>query len=148
MIDISHKPPVTRQATAAGRIILRRETIEKIKRGEIEKGDPLQIATIAAIMAAKNTPQILPLCHPIPIHNIKVDYEIGDTWIEAKVTVKTKAETGVEMEALTGVTAALLAIWDTVKKHEKDEHGQYPHTKITNIRVLKKQKQKPNHTPQ
>ncbi|MCE4624259.1 MAG: cyclic pyranopterin monophosphate synthase MoaC [Desulfurococcales archaeon] len=143
MVDISQKPPVHREATAAGRIRLRRETIERIKRGEVEKGDPLQIATVAAIMAVKNTPQIVPLCHPIPIHAVKVDYEIGETWIEARVTVKTKAETGVEMEALTGVTAALLAIWDVVKKYEKDEGGQYPYTKIDNIKVIRKEKHGP-----
>ncbi|MEB3844806.1 MAG: cyclic pyranopterin monophosphate synthase MoaC [Desulfurococcales archaeon] len=140
MVDISPKPPLVREAVAEGTIRLRPETVERIRQGRIEKGDVLSVATVAAVLAVKNTPNIIPLCHPIPIHNVKVDYELGRETVTVRVKVKTKAETGVEMEALTGVSAALLTIWDMVKKYEKDEEGQYPETRISNIRVLSKVK--------
>ncbi len=140
MADVSSKPSLVREAVAEGTIRLRPETVERIKQGRIEKGDVLSVATVAAVLAVKNTPNIIPLCHPIPIHNVKVDYELGRETVTVRVEVKTKAETGVEMEALTGVSAALLTIWDMVKKYEKDEEGQYPETSISNIRVISKVK--------
>jgi len=139
MVDITSKEVTYREATAEGIIKLKRETIRMIKEGKIEKGDVFSVATIAAILAVKNTPNIIPLTHNIPITSIKVNYEfIGEDSILVRVTVKTTAKTGVEMEALTGVSAALLTIWDMVKKYEKDERGQYPTTVITNIRVVHK----------
>ncbi|NOZ31252.1 MAG: cyclic pyranopterin monophosphate synthase MoaC, partial [Crenarchaeota archaeon] len=117
------------------------ETIKLIQEGKIEKGDVVEAAKIAAILAVKNTPSILPYCHPIPITSVKVDVNYNQDLVKVIVEVKTTYKTGVEMEALTGVTTALLTIWDMVKKYEKDEEGQYPHTRIVDVRVVKKIKE-------
>ena len=143
MVDVSGKPPVTRRAVATGRIRLRPETVRLIREGAVEKGDVLQVAAVAAVMAVKETPRIVPLCHPIPIHRVRPSFRLGPDYVEATVEVVTRAETGVEMEALTGVSAALLAVWDMVKKYEKDEQGQYPYTRIEEIRVITKEKREP-----
>ncbi|HDI73627.1 MAG TPA: cyclic pyranopterin monophosphate synthase MoaC [Candidatus Korarchaeota archaeon] len=140
MVDITRKPQVYREAIAYGRIRLQRETIEKIREGRIKKGDVLTVARIAAVQAVKDTPRLIPLCHPIPITAVEVNFEIGEESVGVEVRVKSTAQTGVEMEALSGVSAALLNIWDMVKYLEKDETGNYPHTKIEEIRVLKKVK--------
>ena len=138
MIDITEKKPVYREAIAEGRIILKPSTVKLVMEGKIEKGDVESVASVAAILAVKKTPELIPLCHPIPIHGVRVEFSYNDDSIVVRVRVKTKAETGVEMEALAGVSAALLAIWDMVKKYEKDEAGQYPVTRITDIRVVSK----------
>ncbi|MEM1684965.1 MAG: cyclic pyranopterin monophosphate synthase MoaC [Acidilobaceae archaeon] len=140
MVDISEKTAVYREAIASGKIILRPETIKIIRDKIVEKGDVESVASVATILAVKNTPQIIPLCHPIPITHVSIEFSYGDNFIEARVRVKSKAETGVEMEALTGVTIALLTIWDMVKAYEKDERGQYPYTMITDIKVESKVK--------
>ncbi len=140
MVDITLKEPVYREAIASGKIMLKPETVKMIREKTVEKGDVESVASIAAILAVKNTPQILPLCHPIPITAVNVNFNYGEDYVEVTVTVKTKAETGVEMEAITGVASALLTVWDMVKKYEKDERGQYPTTKITDIMVLSKTK--------
>lgn len=144
MVDITLKEPVYREAIASGRIVLKPETVKMIREKTVEKGDVESVASIAAILAVKNTPQILPLCHPIPVTAVNVDFNYGENYVEVNVKVKTKAETGVEMEAITGVAAALLTVWDMVKKYEKDERGQYPTTRITDIRVLSKTKNPPS----
>jgi len=142
MVDITSKPVVYREAVAEGEIVLKPETINRIKKGSIEKGNVLETAKIAAILAVKQTPLILPLTHPIRITGVQAQVQVvGETRVRARVTVKTLERTGVEMEALTGVTTALLTVWDMVKKYEKDEHGNYPTTIITNIRVLSKKKE-------
>ena len=138
MVDITSKKEVYREAVASGKIILRKETLEKIVKGEIEKGNVFNVATVAAILATKRTWELIPLCHPIPITNVKVDFAMDENSIVVKVIVKTTAKTGVEMEALTGVTIALLTIWDMVKKYEKDEKGQYPFTRIVDVKVESK----------
>ncbi|MCD6114546.1 MAG: cyclic pyranopterin monophosphate synthase MoaC [Thermoprotei archaeon] len=138
MVDITFKKEVYREAVASGKIILRKETLKKIVKGEIEKGNVFNVATVAAILAAKRTWELIPLCHPIPITNVKVDFAMDENSIVVKVVVKTTAKTGVEMEALTGVTTALLTIWDMVKKYEKDEKGQYPFTRIVDVKVESK----------
>ncbi len=140
MVDVASKPVSFRAARARGRIRLKPNTVDVIRRGEVEKGDVLSVASVAAILAVKKTPEIVPLCHPIPIHSVNVAFSLGEDYVEVEVEVKTKAETGVEMEALTGVSAALLAIWDMVKKYEKNEEGQYPHTRIEGIQVVYKEK--------
>lgn len=140
MVGVGHKPDVLRVAVAEGKILLRPETIRLIREGKVEKGDPLLTAQIAGILAAKRTPELVPLCHPIPITKVDVDLEVQDDGVLARARVEAVAKTGVEMEALTAVSVALLAIWDMVKKHEKDEAGQYPHTRITDIRVVSKVK--------
>jgi cyclic pyranopterin phosphate synthase len=140
MIDISGKEVVHREAEAEGVINLRKETVDAIKNGEIKKGDPLQAAEIACMLAVKKTPELIPLCHPIPITSINIEFELGDDSVTARCRVVADYRTGVEMEALAGVTAALLTVWDMVKYLEKDERGQYPTTTITGIRVLEKTK--------
>jgi cyclic pyranopterin phosphate synthase len=141
MVDVSNKLEVFREATAKGTIKLKTETIRLIEKGGISKGDPLYTARIAGIMAAKKTSNLVPLCHPLPLTNVEVDAEIvNSSTVQVSSTVKTKAQTGVEMEALTATTVGLLTIWDMVKQYEKDAEGQYPSTLIKNIRVTKKLK--------
>lgn len=141
MIDITGKEVSTRIAIANGKIKLKPETINKILKGEIEKGDVISTAKIAAIMAAKKTAEIIPLCHPIPLTNINVNIKIiGEELIEVETTVKTEAKTGVEIEALTATAIALITIWDMVKKYEKNEYGEYPETIIEDIKVKLKMK--------
>lgn len=142
MIDVGQKPDVQRTATARGEIKLKPSTIERIKSGEIKKGDVLSAAQLAAIMAVKKTPEFIPLCHPIPITSVDVNFEIEKDRITCYCSVCAHYKTGVEMEALCGVAAALLTIWDMVKYLEKDESGQYPTTRIESIEVLEKVKGK------
>ncbi len=138
MIDISAKPMVRRQATAEGRIILRKSTIKLLADGKVEKGDPLAIASVAAIQAVKSTPTSLMLCHQVPVEATRVDFSKGADSITVRVDVVAQSRTGVEMEALNAVACALLNIWDVVKKYEKDENGQYPTSRIENIHVVRK----------
>lgn len=140
MANISGKDIVLREATAQGTIMLQQKTIGLIKKGKIEKGNPIDIANIAGIAATKLTPTIMPLCHPIPIENVKLEFQVKIESISVKASVRTHWKTGVEMEALSAVTAALLNIWDVVKKYEKDKNGQYPTTKIYDVSVLSKVK--------
>ena len=140
MVDISEKEDVERVAVASGKIKLRNSTVEKIRNGTIEKGDVLGCAEIAAILAVKRTPEIIPLCHQVRIESVKVEFTIGDDDIKATVSVKSAGKTGVEMDALHGLSVALLTIWDMVKSVEKDETGNYPHTRIEEIKVDKKEK--------
>lgn len=142
MVEIREKPVVYRSAIASGEIFLKEKTIKAIKNNKIKKGDVLTTAQIAAINAVKNTPSIIPLCHPIQITGVDLDFEIKKDKIKVNVKVTSEGKTGVEMEALTGVSAALLTIWDMVKSVEKDEKGQYPTTKISNIKVVEKRKEK------
>ncbi len=144
MVDISEKKEVVRIARAEGFIRLKKETIEAIKSGNVPKGDVLTTANIAGILAVKKTPEIIPMCHPIPITSVSIDFELSDEGIKAICTVKSVGKTGVEMEALTGVSVALLTIWDMVKALEKDETGNYPHTAIEYIRVVEKVKRSTN----
>jgi len=142
MVEVTAKPEVYREATAKGLIRLKPETVQLIKEGKIEKGDPFQTAKIAGILAAKNTSSLIPLCHPLPLTSVKLDMEIvSNSAVEVEATVKTKAQTGVEMEALVAATTALLTIWDMTKQYEKDKRGQYPHTVIENIQVVRKVKE-------
>ncbi|MGP8329661.1 MAG: cyclic pyranopterin monophosphate synthase MoaC [Methanosarcinaceae archaeon] len=144
MVDISKKEDVVRHAIASGEIILTRDTIEMIRAVNIEKGNVLATATTAAIIAVKKTSETIPMCHQIPITGIDVDFTIGENSIITKVEVKTVSKTGVEMEALTGASVALLTIWDMVKSVEKDDTGNYPDTMIRNIRVVEKYKSTKN----
>jgi cyclic pyranopterin phosphate synthase len=142
MVDVSGKAEIFREATAAGTIKLKAETVSLIQSGKIAKGDPLYTAKIAGVMAAKKTSGLIPLCHPLPLTNVVVDVKVSDEGtVTATATVKTKAQTGVEMEALTAVSVALLTVWDMTKQYEKDAAGQYPSTAIENIHVVKKFKQ-------
>jgi cyclic pyranopterin phosphate synthase len=143
MIDISEKSFILRIATASGKICLKKKTIEKIKNKNLKKGDVFTIAKIAAINAVKKVPDLIPLCHPIPINNVKIDFNYeDDNIIKVTCTVKSISKKGVEMEALMGVNIALLNIWDVVKMYEKDSEGQYPLTAITEVKVIEKIKKK------
>jgi len=137
-IDVSEKPPVRREAVARGFIKLKPETIERIKGGSIEKGDPIQVARLSGISAAKLTPLLLPLCHPLKLDHVAIDAKVLDDGVEVEARVKAIERTGVEMEALMAVSIALLNIWDLVKGYEKDDEGQYPETRISEIRVVRK----------
>jgi cyclic pyranopterin monophosphate synthase len=141
MVDITAKGEVKRTARAEGTIHLRPDTVAAIRAGTTLKGNVLATARIAATLAVKQTPQLIPLCHQIPIGAITVDFSEGTQSITAVVTVTSYGRTGVEMEALTGVSVALLTIWDMVKSAEKDENGQYPVTGIGDIRVIEKRKE-------
>ncbi len=140
MVDISNKDVILREATAYGEIKLKKETLTLVAQGKVSKGDVFTVAQIAGINAAKKTAEILPLCHPLPITKVDVELGLKDDCIYARATVKAIAKTGVEMEALTAVSVALLTVWDMVKQYEKDEQGQYPSTAITSIIVEKKVK--------
>jgi cyclic pyranopterin phosphate synthase len=140
MADITMKKEVLRQATASGTIQLKPSTVTRIRKGRIAKGDPVAAAEVAAVLAAKNTPQTLPFCHPIPITNVLTEAKIGPSSITVQSTVKTTARTGVEMEALSAASTYLLTLWDMVKQYEKDPRGQYPDTRINDIKVLSKSK--------
>lgn len=120
MVDVSHKPVVKRTAVATGTIYLKRETLEMIKEGVIKKGDPLACARVAAIMSAKKTGDIIPLCHPLPIDQVQVDFHSGEDSIAIETKVITTAKTGVEMEALTAVSVAALTIYDMCKAIDKE----------------------------
>ena len=142
MVDVSGKAEIFREATAKGTIKLKPETIALIREGKIAKGDPLYTAKIAGVLAAKKTSELVPLCHPLPLTSVKVEAAIlGESTVEVAATVKTRAQTGVEMEALAAVSVGLLTVWDMTKQYEKDAAGQYPITAIENIHVVKKLKQ-------
>lgn len=140
MIDITEKKVVPREAIASGKIFLKKATIEKIKDKQVEKGDALETARVAGINAVKQTQLLIPHCHQIPINFADFQFNFGDDFIEAICTAKSEAKTGVEMEALVGISICLNTIWDMVKYLEKDESGQYPTTRITDIQVIKKTK--------
>jgi len=139
MVDITPKPEVFREATAKGRIKLKPKTVRLIREHKIEKGDPFEVAKVAGILAAKNTSSLIPLCHPLPLTNVNLSLKIvDDSSVEVEATVKTRAQTGVEMEALVAASVALLTVWDMTKQYEKDVKGQYPSTVIENVHVVRK----------
>ncbi len=140
MVDISEKKDVTRVAVAEGFIKLRSSTIDAILNEKVAKGNVIAAANIAGVLAVKKTPELIPMCHTIPITSVKFDFDIESVGIRVRCTVKSKGKTGVEMEALTGVSVALLTIWDMVKSLEKDEYGNYPKTLIEVIKVVEKVK--------
>jgi cyclic pyranopterin phosphate synthase len=143
MVDVTSKPEVYREAKAKGTIKLKPETIRQIKDGKIEKGDPFEVAKVAGILAAKNTSTLIPLCHPLPLTAVEIKLKtVGDSIVEAEATVKTRAQTGVEMEALAAAATSLLTVWDMTKQYEKDENGQYPSTSIQDLHVVNKVKRK------
>jgi cyclic pyranopterin phosphate synthase len=142
IVDIGDKPIIDRKATATGLLILSKMTQQMIKDCKIGKGDVREASTIAAILAVKETPRLIPHCHPIPISGCDVEWDLSAAGLRCTVSVMATWKTGVEMEALAGVSAALLCAWDMVKPYEKDSEGQYPETRIADIRVLEKKKSK------
>jgi cyclic pyranopterin phosphate synthase len=138
MIDVSEKPDVYREAVATGRIRLRKETIRKILNNEIEKGNVIETARIAGILAAKKTSDLIPLTHPIPLTHVSLEFNFGEDYVEVRSRVSSVYKTGVEIEALVSVATALITIWDMIKKYEKDPTGNYPETLIEFIKVEQK----------
>ena len=141
MVDVGEKSEMKRLAVAAGNIYLRLETLDAIRNGTVIKGNVLATARVAATLAVKDTFRIIPMCHAIPVTAVEVDFDQKEDHIEVTVLVQSVGKTGVEMEALTGVSIALLTIWDMVKSAEKDAQGQYPDTRIDGIRVIRKKKE-------
>jgi cyclic pyranopterin phosphate synthase len=133
MVDVSAKPLSARTAIASGKISLRRETSDLVRRNEIAKGDVVATARIAGIQAAKQTAQLIPLCHTLPLSEVKIDIVVSSEAAEVTCSARTIAQTGVEMEALTGVAVALLTIYDMCKAVDKE-------MQISDIRLLKKTK--------
>ena len=143
MVDVGAKADVLRIAKAEGTIRLTKDTMALIKAGNVKKGNVLATARVAGVMAVKRTWDMIPLCHQIPITGIDIDFKVGDDTITATVEVRSVGKTGVEVEALSGVSLALLTIWDMVKSAEKDATGNYPETRISEIRVISKVKGTP-----
>ena len=133
MVDVSRKPLHARKAVATGKIRLRRETLNLIAKDQIAKGNVFATARIAGIQAAKQTPHLIPLCHTLALGEVKIDIVTSDKEAEVKCTAKTIAQTGVEMEALVGVTVALLAIYDMCKAVDKE-------MQISEVRLISKTK--------
>ncbi|MHB0988277.1 MAG: cyclic pyranopterin monophosphate synthase MoaC [Bellilinea sp.] len=133
MVDVGAKPDTERTAVARGEVILKPETLALIKAGLMKKGDVLTVAQLAGIMGAKKTSELIPLCHPIPIHQVAVELELDDRLPGVIISsrLKTTGKTGIEMEALTAVAVAALTVYDMVKAVEKT-------ARITNIRLVEK----------
>ena len=140
MVDISKKKSVRRTAIAEGSLDLKPSTLRAIEAHKIKKGDVLTVSKLAAIQATKETSSIIPLCHQVPLTSVEVDMSAAGGSLVARCTVTANYKTGVEMEALVGVSVALLNAWDMVKYLEKDSNGQYPRTRISGVRVVSKRK--------
>jgi len=136
MVDVSGKPLSIRRAVATGKIRLRRETLDLISNDQIAKGNVLATARIAGIQAAKQAAQLIPLCHTLPLGEVRIDIVASNEGAEVKCTAHTVAQTGVEMEALTGVAVALLTIYDMCKAIDKE-------MTISDVRLISKTKEKP-----
>ncbi|MCX8454389.1 MULTISPECIES: cyclic pyranopterin monophosphate synthase MoaC [Paenarthrobacter] len=131
MVDVSDKAVTTREATAAATVRSTPEVLALLGAGELPKGDALAVARVAGIMAAKKTPELIPLCHPLPISKVTVDFELGRDAVQILATVKTRGVTGVEMEALTAASVAALSVYDMIKAVDK-------HAVLSDIHVLAK----------
>ena len=131
MVDVSSKDVTSRSATARARVLMLAETIALLREGFAKKGDVLATARIAGIMAAKKTSELIPLCHPLLISKVSVDFQIGDGFVDVEATVKVEGKTGVEMEALTACSIACLTIYDMLKAVDRG-------MKIADLRVVEK----------
>ncbi|QNG45838.1 cyclic pyranopterin monophosphate synthase MoaC [Sphingobium yanoikuyae] len=119
MVDVSAKAVTAREAVAAGRITMAADAAQAIAAGLVKKGDVLAVARVAGIMAAKRTAELIPLCHPIPLSAVTIDFDLHDDGVTVTATARTAGQTGVEMEALTAATAALLTVYDMAKALDK-----------------------------
>ena len=131
MVDVSAKAVTARQASAAGRVLLAEAAVAALRDGTVPKGDALAVARIAGIQAVKRTPELIPLAHPVAVHAVEVDLVVADDGVDIAATVRTADRTGIEMEALTAVSVAALALIDMVKAVDK-------HARITDVRVTAK----------
>lgn len=137
MVNVSYKPVQRRRALAEGKLVCQPATIRALKKRALPKGDVLTVAQIAGIQAAKRTAELIPLCHPLGLDHVEVSFRVGREAIEIFCAVETSSQTGVEMEALTGVSVAALALYDMCKAVDKT-------MRIENIRVVKKEKYDPS----
>ena len=140
VVDITQKKVVLRSAVATGMLKLSQKSLDAISSNQVKKGNVIEASTIAAIQAVKETPRIIPHCHPIPLEGCKVDWELLENALHCTVSVTAHYKTGIEMEAITGVCAGLLCALDMVKSHEKDADGQYPNSEICQVRIVEKYK--------
>lgn len=131
MVDVTDKPPSYRSATAAGTVRMLPSTVEAIRTGGVPKGDVLAVAQVAGVMAAKRTSDIIPMCHPLALTGVDIRFALREDAVDIEATVRCKGETGVEMEALTAVSAAALTVYDMCKALQKD-------MVISEIRLLEK----------
>ncbi len=131
MVDVSAKDVTARQASAAGRVLLSAAAVAALRDGTVPKGDALAVARVAGIQAVKRTPDLIPLAHPIAVHGVELDLDVADDGVDIAVTVRTADRTGIEMEALTAVAVAGLALIDMVKAVDR-------HARITDVRVTAK----------
>jgi len=131
MVDVSAKAVTARQASAAGRVLLSEAAVAALRDGTVPKGDALAVARIAGIQAVKRTPELIPLAHPVAVHAAELDLAVADDGVDITATVRTADRTGIEMEALTAVSVAALALIDMVKAVDK-------HARITDVRVTAK----------
>ncbi|MBX7234385.1 MAG: cyclic pyranopterin monophosphate synthase MoaC [Caldilineales bacterium] len=132
MVDVSDKNTTTRTAIAGARVVMQPDTLAAIRAGDVKKGDVLSVARVAGIMAAKRTHELIPLCHPLLLTKIAVDFDYVEDGVEVRATVRCQGQTGVEMEALTAAAVAALTIYDMAKALEKT-------MRIENIRLLYKE---------
>jgi cyclic pyranopterin phosphate synthase len=140
MVDVAAKQDTHRVAIAAGRIVMRPETLQKIREGSASKGDVLGIARVAAIQGAKRTSELIPLCHPISLSSVNIEFKVlvEDSTVECSARAETVGRTGVEMEALTAVSVALLTIYDMCKAVDRGMH-------IEGVRLMEKRGGKSGH---
>ena len=131
VVDVSAKPITAREASAAGRGMLSAAAVSALRDGTVAKGDALAVARIAGLQAVKRTPDLIPLAHPIAVHGASVDLDVTDDGVEIRATARTADRTGIEMEALTAVAVAALALIDMIKAVDK-------HARITDVRVIAK----------
>ncbi|MBB2986020.1 cyclic pyranopterin monophosphate synthase MoaC [Terracoccus luteus] len=131
MVDVSAKAVTAREASAAGRVLLSAAAVSALREGVVPKGDALGVARLAGIQAVKRTPELIPLAHPVAVHAAHVDVTVVDDGVMIEATVRTADRTGIEMEALTAVSVAALALVDMVKAVDK-------HARITDVRVTAK----------
>ncbi|MFQ6173415.1 cyclic pyranopterin monophosphate synthase MoaC [Oryzobacter sp. R7] len=131
MVDVSGKAVTARRAAAAGRVLLSPAAVAALRGGVVPKGDALGVARIAGIQAVKRTPELVPLAHPVAVHAVEVDLDVADDGVDIRAVVRTADRTGIEMEALTAVSVAALALVDMVKAVDR-------HARITDIRVIAK----------
>jgi cyclic pyranopterin phosphate synthase len=143
IVDVGSKLVVAREAVATGVLTLSPEGLDVVANGRSPKGDVREASTVASIQAVKETPRTLPHCHPVPIEGCTVDWEVEKAGLRCTVSVRTHWTTGVEMEALCGVSAGLLCAWDMLKPIEKDSEGQYPNARVQDVHVVRKSKGDP-----
>lgn len=136
MVDVGHKPVVQRTASATGQLVCQPTTIQALKDQALPKGDALTVSRIAGIQAAKQTPALIPLCHSLPLSVVEIEFEVAETTVTVTATVKTTAQTGVEMEALMAVSVAALTLYDMCKAVDKS-------MRIEGIHVTAKEKAEP-----